>query len=46
MKLLDSLIEERSQISEAQVLSTRAYDPDDEELVPRLARWRHLLTNP
>ena len=31
---------------EAQVLSTRAYDPDDEELVPRLARWRHLLTNP
>ena len=32
--------------SEAQVLSVRAYDPDDEELVPRLARWRHLLTNP
>ena len=32
--------------AEAQVLSTRAYDPDDEELVPRLARWRHLLTNP
>jgi HK97 family phage prohead protease len=36
----------RQAYQEAQVLSTRAYDPDDEELVPRLARWRHLLTNP
>lgn len=31
--------------SEARVLSTRAYDPDDETIVPRLARWRHLLTH-
>lgn len=29
--------------SDAKVLSVRAYDPDDEELVPRLAKWRHLL---
>ena len=29
--------------SEAQVVSVRAFDPDDEELAPRLARWRHLL---
>ena len=28
---------------EAKVLSVRAWDPDDEELVPRLAKWRHLL---
>ena len=32
--------------SEARVLSTRAYDPDAEEKVPRLAKWRHLLVNP
>jgi len=32
--------------SEAQVLSVRAWDPDDKELVPRLAKWRHLLVNP
>ena len=31
--------------SEAKVLSVRAYDPDDKELVPRLAKWRHLLKN-
>jgi len=30
---------------EAQVVSVRAFDPDDVELAPRLARWRHLLTN-
>ena len=30
---------------EAKVLSVRAYDPDDQELVPRLAKWRHLLIN-
>ena len=36
----------RQAYTEAKVLSVRAYDPDDEELVPRLARWRHLLTNP
>lgn len=28
---------------EAKVLSVRAWDPDDENLVPRLAKWRHLL---
>jgi HK97 family phage prohead protease len=31
--------------TEAKVLSVRAYDPDDEEIVPRLAKWRHLLLN-
>ena len=31
--------------SEAKVLSVRSYDPDDQELVPRLAKWRHLLVN-
>ena len=30
--------------SEAQVMSVRAFDPDDPEVAPRLARWRHLLT--
>jgi HK97 family phage prohead protease len=29
--------------SEAQIVSVRAFDPDDPELAPRLARWRHLL---
>jgi len=29
--------------SEAQVVSVRAFDPDDPEVAPRLARWRHLL---
>ena len=29
--------------SDAKVLSVRAWDPDDEEIVPRLAKWRHLL---
>ena len=28
---------------EAQLIAARAFDPDDETLVPRLARWRHLL---
>jgi len=27
----------------AQVLAVRGFDPDDDELAPRLARWRHLL---
>jgi HK97 family phage prohead protease len=31
--------------SEAKVLSVRAWDPDDEEIVPRLAKWRHLLNS-
>ena len=30
--------------AEAKVLSVRAFDPDDPEVAPRLARWRHLLT--
>ena len=29
--------------AEAQVVAVRAFDPDDKELAPRLARWRHLL---
>jgi hypothetical protein len=29
--------------AEAQLLSVRAYDPDDEDQVPRLAKYRHLL---
>ena len=28
---------------DARVLSVRNFDPDDETMVPRLARWRHLL---
>ena len=28
---------------DAQLISARAFNPDDETLVPRLARWRHLL---
>lgn len=36
----------RQAYSDAKVLSVRAYDPDDKEIVPRLARWRHLLVNP
>lgn len=28
---------------EAKVLAVRAYDPDDPEVAPRLAKWRHLL---
>jgi len=31
--------------TEAKVLAVRAYDPDDEEIVPLLAKWRHLLIN-
>ncbi len=30
--------------AEAQVVSVRAFDPDDPDLAPRLASWRHLLT--
>ncbi len=33
----------RQAYSEAKVLSVRGFDPDDELLVPRLAKWRHLL---
>ena len=29
---------------EAKVLAVRSYDPDDPDVAPRLARWRHLLT--
>ena len=29
--------------TEAKVLAVRAYDPDDEEIVPLLAKRRHLL---
>jgi phage head maturation protease len=29
---------------EAKVLAVRAYDPDDPQVAPRLAKWRHLLT--
>ena len=29
--------------TDAKVLAVRAYDPDDEEIVPLLAKWRHLL---
>lgn len=32
--------------SDAQVLSVRAYDPDDPETAPLLAKWRHLLVKP
>jgi len=28
---------------EAKVLAVRSYDPDDPDVAPRLARWRHLL---
>ena len=28
---------------EARVLAVREYDPDDGDVAPRLARWRHLL---
>jgi hypothetical protein len=28
---------------DARVLAVRAFDPDDEQHAPRLARWRHLL---
>lgn len=28
---------------DAQVLAVRAFDPDDPEVAPKLARWRHLL---
>ena len=28
---------------DARVLSVRAFDPDDVDHAPRLARWRHLL---
>ena len=34
-----------SAYSEAKVLAVRAYDPDDPQVAPRLAKWRHLLTN-
>ena len=30
---------------EAKVLAVRAYDPDDPQVAPRLAKWRHLLTS-
>ena len=29
--------------ADAQLLSVRAYDPDDEDQVPRLAKYRHLM---
>lgn len=29
--------------SEAQLVSVRSFDPDDEEQVPRLAKYRHLM---
>jgi len=29
--------------TEAKVLAVRGYDPDDEQIVPLLAKWRHLL---
>ena len=32
-----------SAYSEAKVLAVRAYDPDDPQVAPRLAKWRHLL---
>jgi len=28
---------------EAKVLAVRSYDPDDPQVAPKLARWRHLL---
>ena len=34
-----------SAYSEAKVLAVRAYDPDDPQVAPRLAKWRHLLTS-
>ena len=30
---------------EAKVLAVRHYDPDDPQVAPRLAKWRHLLTS-
>ena len=29
--------------TDAKVLAVRGYDPDDEQIVPLLAKWRHLL---
>jgi len=36
----------RQAYSDAKVLSVRAYDPDDPETAPLLAKWRHLLVKP
>ena len=31
---------------DAQLIAARAFDPDDEQHAPRLAKWRHLLQSP
>jgi len=36
----------RQAYGDAKGLAVRAYFPDDEEIVPRLAHWRHLLVKP